>query len=433
MAEMPVCFGVTSMTGPQILHALAACKLVRHRHPDLPIVWGGIHASLLPAQTLENCYVDIIVENEGEITFFELVKALESRTPVRNVKGVWFKEDGKACHTGNRGFFNIDEQLFLPYHLIDLDNYRRRLFGIDHISFNSSRGCTKRCSFCWDPAIHKREWRAMRPRTVLDHLKRLVRDYNVRGFLFTDDNFFIDLDRAYNILREIVRADLNISISKLQIRADTIAQMDNDFLNLMVRTGVKRLTVGVESGSQRLLDLIRKDLTVEQVVGANRRLIPYPIVPIYLFMMGLPTETPEELGKSIKLAIQLTDENKRAVKTFNVYTPYPGTELYRMCVDAGMKEPRSLEEWAPFNFRNIPKECAWISPPMRKLIEGLDFPLMFLGKGHFVKPYKKTHPLVVALSKLYYPVARYRVENLNVRFPVETRLVKRLRLFGRQD
>ena len=70
---------------------------------------------------------------------------------------------------------------------------------------------------------------------------------------------------------------------------------------------------------------------------------------------------------------------------------------------------------------------------MRKLIEGLDLPLMFLGKGHFVRPYKKTNPLVVALARLYYPLARYRVKHLDARWPVETRLVKALGLFGRQD
>jgi len=98
-----------------------------------------------------------------------------------------------------------------------------------------------------------------------------------------------------------------------------------------------------------------------------------------------------------------------------------------------LNEPRRLEEWSHFNFRNIPQQSKWISPEMKKLIEGLDFPLMFLGKGHFVTPYKKTHPLVVNLAKLYYPVAKYRVKHLDTRFPIETRVVKALGLFGRQD
>jgi len=281
--------------------------------------------------------------------------------------------------------------------------------------------------------MHKRKWRAMEADTVLDHLQRIVKDYGLRGFLFTDDHFFIDMDRACRILEAIVRVGLDISISKLQIRADTLCRMKKDFFELLVRAGVKRVSVGVESGSQAMLDLIKKDLSVEEVLEANRKLIPYPIVPVFLFMMGLPTETPEQFARSVRLAVQLTDENPKAVKTFNIYTPYPGTRLYEQCVALGLEEPQNLEGWSRFNFRNIHDGAGWIGPEMKKLIRGLDFPLMFLGKGHFVSPYKKTNPVVVGLSKLYYPVARYRVKHLQGRFPIETKLVKRFGLFGRQD
>jgi len=428
----PICFGVTSMTGPQILHALEGCKLFKEKHPDVPVIWGGIHSSLLPEQTLAHPYIDIVVVGEGEATFEELVKTLQIGTPLNNVRGICYKENGKIHHTGNRPFVNLDEQPPLSYHLIDIDHYRRKLFGIDHVSFNSSRGCTFRCSFCWDPVMHKKKWRAMKPETVIEHLKHIIRDYDIRGFLFTDDHFFIDLERAHDILEKMVRSNLNISISKLQIRADTLCKMDRSFLQLLVQANVKRLTIGVESGSQRILDLIKKDANVEQIIEANHKLLPFPIVPIYLFMMGLPSETPEELVQSINLAVKLTNENPKAVKTFNIYTPYPGTELYNLVLKSGLKEPQCLEDWARFNFRNIPKESEWIEPEMRKLIQALDFPLMFLGKGHFVQPYKKTNPVVVGLSKLYYPLAKYRVTHLNVRFPIETKLVKALGLFGKQ-
>jgi anaerobic magnesium-protoporphyrin IX monomethyl ester cyclase len=431
--EKPLCFGVTSMTGPQILHALQGCKLVRELYPDVPIVWGGIHPTLLPRQTLENPLVDVIVSEEGETTFEELVKALEKGAPLGDVQGIWFKEGGKPRFTGHRPFIDFDAQPPLAYERVDMDRYRRRLFNLDHISFTSSRGCTFNCAFCWEPAMNKRKWRAMQPETVLDRLKRLTRDYGIRGFLFTDDNFFVDMDRAHAILERIVREDLKISIGKLQIRADTICRMDRDFLQLLVRAGVRRLHLGVESGSERVLSLLKKGETIEQIVKANRILADYPIVPLYLLMMGLPTETAEEFAQSVALAVRLTNENPRAVKTFNIYTPYPGTELYRQCVELGLKEPQRLEDWAHFNYRNVPKDSTWLAPEMAKLVQGLDFPLMFLGKGHFVTPYKKTNPLVVGLSRLYYPLAQYRIKHLDVRFPIETKLVKALGLFGRQD
>jgi radical SAM superfamily enzyme YgiQ (UPF0313 family) len=191
------------------------------------------------------------------------------------------------------------------------------------------------------------------------------------------------------------------------------------------------MTVGVESGNQRILDLIKKDVYVEEVIEANQKLAPYPIIPLYLFMMGMPTETPEEFYQSICLADRLIQENPKAVKTFNIYTPYPGTELYSLTLQQGLKEPQRLEDWATFNFRNVSKDSPWIHPDTKPLIVNLDFPLMFLGEN-FTNPYRKTHPLVVGLAKLYSPLAKYRVKHMDVRFPIESKVVKALGLFGRQ-
>lgn len=432
LAERPVCLGITCMTGPQILRAIEASRAAKARHPGLPVVWGGIHASLLPEQTLDHAAIDIVVVGEGEATFTHLVHALQEGIPLAEVPGIVYKEDGRPRATGERPFIDLDKEPPLSYHLLDIDRYRRRMFGVDHVTFNSSRGCLFRCAFCWDPVMHKRKWRAMEPETVLEHLQRIIKDYGIRGFLFTDDHFFIDLRRAREIIEGIVRLQLDVTISKLQIRADTICRMDTEFLELMVRAGVKRFTVGIESGSQRVLDLIKKDMTVEQAIEANRKLAPYPIVPLYLFMMGMPTETPDDLRQSIALADRMIAENPKATKTFNIYTPYPGTELYGIALGLGLKVPERLEDWAKFNFRNVQKDAEWIEPETKRLVEYLDFPLMFLG-SNFTRPYRRTNPVVVSLGKLYAPVARHRVRNFDVRFPLESRVVKSLGLFARQD
>jgi len=430
MIEKPLCFGVSSMTGPQILRALEACKFLKKHYPDVPTVWGGIHPSILPEQTLENPYVDIVVVGEGEDTLLELVEALASGDSLSEVAGIAYMENGNYRFTGNRPFVDLDAQPPLAYDLIDVNLYRRKIFGSDHVSFNSSRGCSYRCGFCYDSVVHRRVWRAMQPENVVDRLKQIIRDYDIHGFNFTDDNLFSNMNHAYKLMEEIVRKDLRIKIGKLHIRIDAIGKMDNDFLNLLSRAGAERFTIGVESGSQRILDLINKRLTVEQVLETSRKLIGHPILPHYLFMMGLPTETPEELGQSIRLSERLLHENPTAAKNFNIYMPYPGTELYGLAVKLGLKEPRRLQDWSPLNYRYVPKDSSWIVPGTKKLISGLDFPLIFMGTNF---SYKKTHPVVRGLARLYYPLARYRVEHLDARFPVETKVVKTLGLFGRQD
>ncbi len=430
LSEKPVCFGVSCMTGPQIIRALEACRNLKKLYPDVPTVWGGVHPSILPEQTLESPLVDFVVAGEGEETLRELAGALANGDSPREVAGIGYHENGEYIYTGNRPFVDLDAQPPLAYDLIDIHLYRRKIFGSDHVSFNSSRGCSFRCGFCYDSVVHKRVWRAMQPETVVSRLERVIRDHDIRGFNFTDDNLFIHLSHAYKLMEQIVRKDLRIKIGKLHIRIDSILKMDDDFFRLLARAGVERFTIGVESGSQRVLDLINKNLTVERVLEASRKLIGTSILPHYLFMMGLPTETPEELGQSIRLSEQLLRENPRAAKSFNIYMPYPGTELYRFAIELGLEAPQRLEDWSPLNYRYVPKKSPWIVPGTKKLLAGLDFPLMFMGTNF---TYKKTHPIVRGLARLYYPLARYRVEHLNAHFPIETMVVKRLGLFGRQD
>ncbi len=430
LQEKPICFGVSSMTGPQIIRALEACREFRHKYPDVPIVWGGIHASMLPEQTLENDLVDIVVIGEGEATLTELVQTLESGGDLSGVAGIAYQENGRYQATGERPFIDLDKHPPLVYDLVDVNLYRRKIFGSDHLSVNSSRGCLNRCGFCYDSVVHKRKWRAMQPGTIMEQLKRIIRDYDIRGFNFTDDNMFVNMNHAYSLLEEITRANLGIRIGKLHIRADSVARMNKDFLELLVKAGVERLTIGIESGSQRVLDLINKGLTPEVALEASRKLRGYPIAQVYLFMMGLPTETPDEMRESIKLARRLLEGNPRASKSFNIYMPYPGTQLYRMAVDMGLKEPNRLEDWSPLNYRHVHKESPWISMDTKRLVAGLDFPLMLMGKGHF---YKKTNPVVKTLGRLYQPLAEYRITHMDARFPIETKVVKALGLFGRED
>ncbi|GAH55929.1 unnamed protein product, partial [marine sediment metagenome] len=158
LKEEPVCVGVSCMTGPQIKYALEVSKLVRE-NSTAPIVWGGVHPSLLPSQSLDNDFVDIVVEGEGEETFFELFQVLNNRLPLSRVKGVWYKENGELKKNPQRPFTDLNKQPPLSYQLLDIEKYEAVNYGNRYFSFLTSRGCPQKCAFCYNTSFNKGQWR----------------------------------------------------------------------------------------------------------------------------------------------------------------------------------------------------------------------------------------------------------------------------------
>jgi anaerobic magnesium-protoporphyrin IX monomethyl ester cyclase len=429
LAKKPVCVGVTSMTGPQLRYALEASRLVKE-HSDAPVVWGGIHASLLPEQTLAEPEIDFIVQGEGEETFLDLVRALEQNRPVAGIPGVWSREGGRANSTSQRPFIDVNEQPPLAYDLVDVSKYTRTVFGVKRLSFSSSRGCSFNCTYCYNTAYQKRQWRPLRPDIVISRIRDLVGRYPVRGLYLTDANFFLDMERARQILRGVVRENLGIVFSHLHILSDTFMKMSEQDIELIQQAGCKCLAVGIESGSERIQALLRKPLDLSRLLEVNRKLSRFSIMPVYIFMMGFPTETIEDLKQTVTLFSRLLRENPRATKTLGIYTPYPGTELFDLAVSEGLKRPQRLEDWTAFGAPGLGTTGAWLPEQTWKAIEMLEFCSFFVGRSNHLSPIGKANPLIGMLANLYTPVARERVKRLFYRFPLEIELAKHLRLYA---
>jgi len=432
LKKKPICLGVSVKTGPQIRYAIEASKIVKG-YGDVPVVWGGVHPSLLPEQTLENENIDIVVQGEGEETFFELVQTLENDGTLSRVKGIWYKENGEIKKTDPRPFIDLNAQPPLSYHLVDLNRYLIRIFDIDHIRYSSSRGCPFNCGFCYNLVFNRKTWRGISAEKAIDDIINIRDKYGIRGIQFTDDLFFADFERVKNILAGVVNKKLDINFTKLDIHGSELYKLDDDFLKFLEKAGCKALVIGVESGSQRILDLINKGINVSQIIDLNRRIKKFRIVPKYSFMMGFPTETKEDIKETISLIFTLLDENKEARKDINIYTPYPGTALFDLSIKNGLIPPKKLEDWVSFNWRTINrKNIPWITDEMEKILRMLHCSSLFLEKNYFLDPIYPTNPLIIMLARLYHPIARKRVESLYYKFPIEISLMEWLGLYPKQ-
>jgi len=412
--------GISTMTGGQIRNALEMAEYVRPR-TDKPIVWGGIHPTLLPEQTLENELVDVVVRREGEETVVELMDALTSSGSLDGIRGVSFRDNGTAVHNPDREFIDLDAQPIPNYDLLDMNRYAVEREGYRSVNIATTRGCPFNCGYCFVNEYHKGKWRARSAEHTLEWIRFLIDSYGYNHFWLDDEEFFIDVDRAREVMLELKPLGIRW---KASIRLDSVLRMDDELLDLLFDSGCYRLSFGVESGSNRLLKLMNKRATREDAIAVNRRLAEKPMFPRYNFMMGFPTESYDELKETVSLAWQMKRDNPRAhFSQFFIFTPYPGCDLYDRAVELGMTPPTRLEQWA--GFRGHVDNTTWLANDMSRAMKMLAFASPFLNE-----PVDTTPSLPVKLLGLAYrPIARQRIRHHFYRFPLEISMAKALRLY----
>ncbi|MBW1741909.1 MAG: B12-binding domain-containing radical SAM protein [Deltaproteobacteria bacterium] len=358
-----LCVGISSMTGTQILNALSLAGVVRRLTDGrVPIVWGGPHPSVTPEQTLKNENVDVVVVGEGDETLVELVHAFDKKQSLSKVDGIMYLDGKEVIKTQERSLLNVEDLLPTPWELIDVERYvhhdmyikgRPRVLDIGL----TSRGCPFNCGFCSSAAIRKRKWRPMSVEKSLNLIVESVRRFNLDGIWIRDDEFYINRKRADSIFRGMIRENLNISFYTSGARVDVFQRASDDEVEILKRAGGHTLKFGAESGSQRILDLMKKGITVEQTLRVNQRCRKFGIVPVFALMVGYPTETFEDIHKTIDLAYRLKKENPMAeLESMTTYTALPGTPDFALAVKHGLRPPQSLEGWGGWLFEEYDYE-----------------------------------------------------------------------------
>jgi anaerobic magnesium-protoporphyrin IX monomethyl ester cyclase len=352
-----LCVGISAMTGTQVRNAIEIAAMVRRlTGGSVPIVWGGPHPSVVADQTLDDEHVDIVVVGEGEVPFLNLVKALDAKTPLKDVPGIRFKDGTKHVFTGEPPLLDVEDLLPVPWELVNVERYvHRDMYLRDKTRVldlgQSSRGCPFDCGFCSSAEIRQRKWRAMSVEKTLEMMERDVRRFKLDGFWLRDDEFYIKRKRAHAIFEGMLSRGLNVGFYTSGTRVDVFNKATPEEIKLMKRAGAHTLKFGAESGSQRILDLMQKGITVEQTIEANRKCAEFGISPAFALMIGYPTETFDEMNMTIDLAFRLRRENPRAqTETIAQYTALPGTPDFKMAQFYGLKAPKTLREWADWLF-----------------------------------------------------------------------------------
>lgn len=284
---------------------------------DVLSVVGGIHPSLDAEDALKRSRADVAVRDEGEVTFEELITKYQNNELFEDVAGISYWEDGQIQENTDRSFIpNLDAIPYPAWDAVNLEDYARER-KIAHMV--SSRGCPHACIFCSTPTLSGRNWRARSPQNVAREVQRNIRKFDVEEIHFVDDQFAVDEQRV---------ADISELMESLDVvwRAITRVGISNELLEKMEQSGCYKLSFGVESGSEEVIEQINKHITLDQVEETMAKCEEIGINAKCFFMLGFPFETPGHIAKTINFAVKLNREyGTRAA--FNIVKPYPGTEL----------------------------------------------------------------------------------------------------------
>jgi radical SAM superfamily enzyme YgiQ (UPF0313 family) len=395
---------------------------------DVPVVWGGVHPTLLPEQTLKNPLVDIVVEGEGEMTFFRLVETLDKRGDLSNTKGIWYKDSGTLRkNKPEDSFLDLNKLPPLPYDLIDFSSYSR--FAVQNYGnvflLESGRGCLYRqCIFCYNSAFNKDNWRIMSAEKIIENIEHLRNHTGLDGVTFVDDNFFGSFQRTVKLIELMRKQKFNIRWA-CEGAVEDLKIMGKEMLRDLQEVGLRWISIGVETGSERFLKRIKKRILVQEVIELNRELNGFEIIPKYNFMCGFISEAKDDLKKTTGLILELVRGNPRAViQTFNIAVPYPRTQYYDHCLQYGLLEPQDLKDWALFNPDDWIDYCPWLNRKEKSLLKTLYVSSLFIDNKSYLHVSKRSayYLLIRFIYKIYHRIAELRFSRCFCRFAIETKL-----------
>jgi len=356
--------GIGTFTGPMLFDAIHVSKITK-KNSNSKVIWGSFHPTIMPEQTLENEYVDHIIRGEGENVFLEMVELNDLGENYSKLRGLDLNPLADPV--------DINKLPFPDYDLINVKDY-------SEFFILTSRGCPFRCTFCYNSYGEKsiKPYRFLSAEKTIELITRLTSKYKIKTFTIPDDNFAADKERLKTVCN---------SIAKLKLKFYCLIRANNcdiETLSYLKNAGAWNVCIGFESGSQKILNFMKKGTTVEMNATAIKNIKKIGILSEGSFMIGLPTETIED----IELTFKFIKENKCDNGGVKIFQPFPKTKLWDYCIEKNLiKEiPKTTEEWASRYVAGFDKVVLNVSEvPDKTLEEYYGLVEIELKKGSYSK------------------------------------------------
>lgn len=363
--EDALLYATTGILGYMVFDGLMCSRKVRARYPKLPMFIGGWFASVRPDLQLTQAPYDAVVLGQGELTFRDLVQAVEAGTPLEQVQGLALLRDGQVIKTEKRGVAGWDKITRLPWHLIDIEPYRvhqmraqshrdvlrmptpeaigdrKPYFGITYFS---SYGCPEPCTFCCSPFVTDRRWKAMPADRMLDDLAELKERWNFDVVRFHDANFGVMEKRTREFAQGLLDRNIKFWWNAF-IETHSILHYKPDTLDLMIASGMYVAEIGAEAGTNEMMKKIGKPIKDDDNVLGAIELDKRGICANLTYIIGYPGEPRESMLATIDQCRRVHVACPRSRATVWPYRPIPGTAMWDQAIEQGFVAPTRLEDF----------------------------------------------------------------------------------------
>ena len=376
--EGALLYATTGILGYMVYDGLQCSRKVKARFPDLPMFIGGWFASVRPDLQLSTGLYDAVVLGQGEISFRELVQAVESGAKLDGVAGLALLRDGQVVNTPRRGVAGWDKCLNVPWHLLDIEPYklhqmraashkdvlrmptpksigdRRPYFGITYFS---SYGCPEPCTFCCSPIVTDRRWKAMPADRMLDDLSELHERWGFDVVRFHDANFGVMEKRSRDFAKGILDRGLRIHWNAF-IETHSILHYKPDTLDMLVASGLYVAEIGAEAGTDDMMKKIGKPIHGDDNVLAAMELDKRGICANLTYIIGYPGESKESMLATIDQCRRVHVACPLSRATVWPFRPIPGTAMWDQAIAEGYAPPTRLEDFGSLGQYHL--EETWI-------------------------------------------------------------------------
>jgi anaerobic magnesium-protoporphyrin IX monomethyl ester cyclase len=308
--------------------ALIVAGLVKKLNKQSVVIMGGPHPSMVGTDLLNYPEIDISVRGEGEVTIVELLSSIEAKRGLDDIQGIIYRKNGQVIVNPKRELItNLDSLCFpheyAPEILKDYNEYPLIAFG----NIFAIRGCPYNCFFCGSRNIWSRKVRFRSPENVVEEIKSLQK-IGLKVFHFDDDTFGVSPVHINNLCNAFKQHCPGIKWS-CEIPVQLVNEQN---ISLMKSAGCSSIQVGIESGNNEMLSMIRKNITIEEALYACDIITKQGIALEVFLIVGFPQETEDTLRDTIT-AMKKVNSN---TISYSIYTPYPGTEAFELCKEKGL-------------------------------------------------------------------------------------------------